>query len=316
MTPIGPGLGASGRETLVIRGGALGDFILTLPVFSALRRHFPERAVEILGYPSIASLAVAAGLASRVHPIESPALTGFFVNGGAWAPASASFFARFDLILSYLHDPGGVFQRNVARVTSAQFIAAPHRPDETSPLHAADFFLKPLASLGIEGADPSPRLALSESAASFAGAWLAVHPGSGSERKNWPEAKWAELLLRLREETRWNFLLINGEAEGSRGRRLAAMFPAQRARLADNVPLVELAKTMNSCTAFIGHDSGITHLAAALDLPGLVLWGPSPVAVWRPRNEKLRLLREAGGLSSLSVETVARALANLAGFGG
>jgi heptosyltransferase-2 len=74
---------------------------------------------------------------------------------------------------------------------------------------------------------------------------------------------------------------------------------------------VELAQKMKSCAAYIGHDSGITHLAAALDLPGVVLWGPSSAAIWRPRSDKMRLLRAADGLSSLPVVTVAEAAAAL-----
>jgi heptosyltransferase-3 len=294
----------SPRKTLVIRGGALGDFILTLPVLSALRRHFPERPLEILGYPHIASLAVAGGLAERVSPLESPGLAGFFAPDGSWPASAADYFAGFDLILSYLSDPDGIFQRNVTRAASRQFMAAPHRPDEA--LHATEFLLRPLESLGIANADPCPRLVLPEAGSISEGAWLAVHPGSGSERKNWPEAKWAELLQRLAGQTRWNFLLISGEAEGERGRRLSGLLPTRRRRLAQNVPLLELAQKMKSCAGYIGHDSGVTHLAAALDVPGLVLWGPTSAAVWRPRSDKMRLLRDAGGLSALTVETVER----------
>jgi len=133
----------SGRKILVIRGGALGDFILTLPVLAALRRHFPEGSLEILGYPPIPSLAVAAGLAIRVLPLESPDLAGFFVDHGSWPASSAAFFAQFDLIVSYIYDPEGVFQRNVARVAAAQFLAAPHRPEETSSARFNTFTMVP-----------------------------------------------------------------------------------------------------------------------------------------------------------------------------
>ena len=51
------------NRILVIRGGAIGDFILTLPVLSALRQQFPETQIEVIGYPHIVQLAVAGGLA-------------------------------------------------------------------------------------------------------------------------------------------------------------------------------------------------------------------------------------------------------------
>jgi heptosyltransferase III len=280
---------------------------LTLPVLAALRRRFPTHALEILGYERAASLAVAGGLADRVSALESPALAGFFARDGAWPAATAEYFAGFELIVSYVFDPENIFQSNVARCGAARFLAGPHRPDESSKLHATQVLLRPLEILGLSEADPRPRLILPGPAEVSAHPRLAVHPGSGGVQKNWPEPKWAELLQRLAATTGWHFLLIGGEAEGARCQRLAAALPPHRARLAQNLPLVELAQTMRSCAAFIGHDSGVTHLAAALDLPGLVLWGPSNEAVWRPMSDHIRLLRDGRGLDALPVETVLRA---------
>ena len=296
----------SQRRILVIRGGALGDFILTLPVLAALRRHFPSHALDILGGLRPAALALAAGLADDVSALDSPALAGFFAPGGFWPETTTAFFARFELIVSYLSDPERIFQSNISRCTQARFIAGPHRPDPSPGLHAVQALLRPLETLGIRGADPRPRLILPAPPQRPVDPPLAVHPGSGGERKNWPEAKWAAFLKRLAAQTAWNLLLIGGEAEGGRCRRLAAPLPPGRARLAENLPLVELARLMQCCAAYIGHDSGVTHLAAALDLPGWVLWGPSDEAIWRPVSDRMRLLRAERGLGRLPVQTVLR----------
>jgi heptosyltransferase-2 len=298
----------SQRRILVIRGGALGDFILTLPVLAALRRHFPSYSLDLLASERPAALALAAGLADRVSALESPAVAGFFAPGGSWPEPMTAYFAGFELIVSYLFDPERVFQSNVSLCSQTRFIPGPHRPDQTPELHATQALLRPLEVLGIRGADPRPRLILPAPAQRPAEQRLAVHPGSGGQRKNWPEPKWAAFLKRLAAETSWSFLLIGGEAEGGRCRRLAAPLPPGRARLAEDLPLVELARLMQSCAAYIGHDSGITHLAAALDLPGLVLWGPSPEAIWRPMSDKLRLLRAHRGLARLAVQTVLQAV--------
>ena len=275
-------------------------------VLAALRGRFPDSALEILGYERAAALAVAGGLADRVSALESPALAGFFARDGAWAAREAEYFAGFDLIVSYVYDPENIFRSNVSRCGAGRFLAGPHRPDESGRLHATSALLRPLEILGLSGADPRPRLILPGPAVLAGGPWLAAHPGSGSARKNWPEAKWAGFLQRLAAETGWHFLLIGGEAEGGRCKRLAAGLPPHRARLAQNLPPVELARAMRSCAAFIGHDSGVTHLAAALDLPGLALWGPSNEAVWRPMSDRMRLLRDERGLEALPVETVLR----------
>lgn len=314
-------------KILVIRGGAIGDFILTLPVLAALRRHLPRAGLEVLGYPHIAQLALAGGLVDAVRPIEAGPLAGFFAREGKLDAGWRTYFAGFAVIVSYLYDPDAVFRENVARCTTGDFIAGPHRPDETTGLHATRALLKPLERLAIFDADPVPRLQVRRSpgtatagglcsgASSPSGGRqtprLAVHPGSGSERKNWPEARWVELLLQLARDTDWSFLLVGGEAEGARLERLAGLLPASRLEVARSLPLTELAERLAGCAAFVGHDSGITHLAAALGLRTLALWGDSEEAVWRPLGDHVRVLREAGGLAALGVGRVADAVAAL-----
>src|SRR5258707_9635926 len=92
-------------KILVIRGGAIGDFILTLPAISALRRHFPEAYLEVLGYPHIIRLAVEGELVNEARSIEARALANFFARNGELAEELVDYFSEFDLILSYLYDP-------------------------------------------------------------------------------------------------------------------------------------------------------------------------------------------------------------------
>lgn len=290
------------NQVLVIRGGAIGDFILTLPVFAALRQQFPKTHLEILGYPHIAQLALAGGLADRVQSIEARALAGFFARGGQLEEQLRNYFASFAVIVSYLYDPDSIFQANVARCSKAQFIAGPHRPDESAGVHATAVLLKPLERLAIFGADPVPRLTLNPQPSTLS--VLALHPGSGSEKKNWPEARWAELLQHLVRATEFNLLVVGGEAEEGRLERLTASLPACRYQLARRLPLAQLAQRLAGCAAYVGHDSGITHLAAALGLPTLALWGGSVEAVWRPLGDNVTVVRDAGGLAALSLESV------------
>jgi ADP-heptose:LPS heptosyltransferase len=288
---------------LVIRGGAIGDFVLTVPVLSALRSQFPRASVEILGYPAIARIARIGNLVSELHAIEARPLAGFFARHGELDDAMASFFQRFDVILSYLYDPDGIFRENVGRCSRAQFHGGPHRPDERGRTHAIETFLEPLRNLAIFEADPVPRLDPSPTSPG-PGAWVAVHPGSGSESKNWPERRWLELLHRTLQHTPCNILLVGGEAEGDRLDRLAQGLPAPRLRILRSRPLEEVASLLRGCSHFIGHDSGITHLAAAVGLPCLVLWGPSNPALWRPRGDRILVIQDDCGLAGLACDTV------------
>lgn len=294
-------------KILIIRGGAIGDFILTLPVFAALRAQLPAAELHVLGYQRVAQLAVAGGLAEETRSIDSRTLAGFFARRGELDSEWQDYFGSFAVIISYLYDPDGFFQANVARCSKAHFIAGPHRPDDTAGVHATDVLLKPLERLAIFDADPSPRLSLS-SVPSTLTPQLALHPGSGSERKNWPEPRWAEFLQRVVSETDLPLLLVGGEAEGDRLQRLASVLLAHRVEILQNVPLVDLARRLAACRAFVGHDSGITHLAAAVGLPGLVLWGETARAVWAPRSPALRVLSSPEGLEGLAVDEVINAL--------
>ena len=304
-------------KILVIRGGAIGDFILTLPAIAALRQQFPEAHLEVLGYPHIIQLAVAGGLVDRVSSIEARALASFFARNGQLPEDWIDYFSEFDLILSYLYDPDEIFRTNIGRCSPAQFIACPHRADERASIHAAQVYLKPLERLAIFDANPVPKLQMrpvtgggpsgqsggpAQSRKSAHG--LALHPGSGSERKNWPEQRWAELVQKLIDLTPLNLLLVGGEAEGERLQRLSAALPPSRIRVAQSLPLAELARLLSGCAGFIGHDSGISHLAGALDLPALILWGDTAEAIWKPPGQKVVVLRHAAGLDRLPVETV------------
>jgi len=210
------------------------------------------------------------------------------------------------VIISYLFDPDGIFQTNIARCSPGQFIAGPHRPDEGDPVHAAKVYLRPLERLAVFDADPVPRISLGTTSSRLR--QLSLHPGSGSERKNWPEAKWSELLTYFARSTDYHLLLIGGEAEGERLHRLKSMLNlGHRLTIAQSLPLVELAALMQSSAFFIGHDSGISHLASALGLPGLILWSNTSAEIWRPPGEKMRILAHKKSIEQLTVETVLQA---------
>lgn len=289
-------------KILVIRGGAIGDFILTLPAIAAIRKQFPEAHLEVLGYPHIIQLALAGGLVDRVQSIEARALAGFFARHGSLEPDLADYFSEFDIIVSYLYDPDDIFRTNIARCSTAQFIVGPFRPNERERVHATRVYLQPLERLAIFDADHLPKLSLNPQPSIVN--QIALHPGSGSEKKNWPEEKWADLLQCLVTSTDFNLLLIGGEAEGERLQRLAAALPPMRTRVAQSLPLAELARLLRGCSAFVGHDSGISHLAAAVGLPGVVLWGNTAEEIWRPPHEQVVILKNPGGIRMIQVEEV------------
>ena len=125
---------------------------------------------------------------------------------------------------------------------------------------------------------------------------IAIHVGSGSEKKNWPLEHWLALADDFRDH---DVIFVTGEAEQERG-MLIENRPSWH-----SLPLPELASRLSTCAAFFGHDSGISHLAAACGVPSLLLFGPTDPAVWAPPQPWVTILRsENGDLASLEDQRV------------
>lgn len=287
----------------MVRGGAIGEFVLTCPVLSALREHFPQTRLELLSYARTAQVAKDAGLVDDFRSIETRAAACFFARNATLDPALSEYFAQFSLIFSYLYDPDGFFQANVNKVSKAQFIAAPAKPDEAAPMHAAESFLKVLERLAIFESDPMPRLEFASSGTD-ANSWIAAHPAVGNPLRHWPEARWRKLLEAILAHSSYKLLLVGGDAERAVLERFADSLPPHRIEVLRNAPLSDLAGRISRAQAFIGHDSGITHLAAAVGVPCTVLWGSGNQVVWKPLGQKIDLLHRPGGLATLTEEDV------------
>jgi heptosyltransferase-2 len=290
------------NRILVIRGGAIGDFVLTLPAIKLLRDRFPKAHLEILGYKHIAALAEKRFYADAVRSIESASLARFFAKNSELPAELTNYFAGFDLILSYLYDPDGIFETNIKKCGSGKFIVGPSKLDDRE--HAAFQLARPLAALGLVLTDPSAHLFptdVDRNAISLQGT-MALHPGSGSETKNWPIENWIELGNALLSRDH-SLIIVAGEADAVRTHQVKAEWKNKPVRFAENLPLPHLAALLEG-SAFIGHDSGISHIAAAVGARCLLLFGPTDPAIWAPANKSVTVLRASERkMELLDVET-------------
>jgi len=284
---------------LVLRGGALGDLILTLPVLGEIRKSYPNAEVVLLGIFPHARLA-APEFVDRVGRIDAPDLLPIFVDS-VLPEAVRAKLDGFDLAISFLSDPGAIIARNLAaagvkRVTAS---SSKMRPD----LHAVFQLADVLGQLGLTLRDPVPRLAVGPKPAKSAR--LGFHVGSGSSLKNWPIDLWTELIQRL-DGSFDNFLLVGGEADEKVIHEFRERCGLGRLTTLLNASLADLCQALNGCTVFVGHDTGVTHLAAAVGIPTIALFGPTNPNVWAPLGEHVSVLRSADGLmASISVTEVA-----------
>jgi heptosyltransferase-2 len=299
------------QRALVVRGGALGDFLLTLPVLHALRTCAPASRLEVLAYPGIASLARTSGLVDQVRSIEYGPLAGFFTRGATLDPELQKYFGSFDLVVSYLYDPDGIFAENLRTSGVKRLVEGPSRVTGTS--HAIDQLAAPLATLGIPLAGRSTRLAVASAAETRT--TLALHPGSGSPAKNWPTNCWRELAERLLEaQPNIRIAIVGGEADAAALQSMRSLTANARVSFWENLPMDTLASRLAGSALYAGHDTGISHLAAATGTPCLLLFGPTDPGIWAPPHDHVRVLRApAGKLEELSVSTVMSAMRPMLG---
>ncbi len=286
------------RRVLVIRSGGIGDFILTLPVLRALRLRWPEAHLEILGHPRIAVLAQRGGAADQVRSIDEAVFARLFTSPDPGLDDVLSrYLSSFDLVVSFLRDREGMFQYRLDELkVSHLFVSAP-----SGARHAAEDFLSQLVELGIQGGDPTPHLTpsasdreeaeriLRDTLGDESGAPAAIHPGSGSTRKNWPAEKFAEV-IRWLAVRHVRPLLVGGEADQKVIAEVTRMTPRAMPLLKD-LPLPQLAAILERSALFLGNDSGISHLAAAVGTPILALFSSTSPTVWRPLGPNVRILQ-------------------------
>lgn len=293
---------------MVVRGGAIGDFILALPAICSLPDAFPEAELDILANRQVAPIALDALKIGNLFFLDDPAFAKFFTREEG---ASGDYFERYDLVLSYLHDPEKVFEENVRSAGVEHFLIGPDKIGGES--HASEQLAQPLLEFGVQVTDFAPRLKIGETERRRAQdrlgttSLIAIHPGSGSARKNWPIASWTCLISDLLDRG-LPITLVGGEADRTQIAALRDQFQNEALSFAIDWQLRDLAALLAD-TIFIGHDSGISHLAAASDARSLLLFGPTDPGIWAPRNDNARVLRAPeGDLNQLPVATVRDAI--------
>jgi ADP-heptose:LPS heptosyltransferase len=288
-------------RVLVIRGGAIGDFILTLPAIRLLRETIAGCHLEVLGYPAIAELAHTAGLADSIRSLEHRTMAPLFAKTAPIDEALAEHLRSFNLVVSFLYDPDGHFRASLERVGVKTLIECSPRVQPDGE-HASKQLAKGLEKLAMFLEDE--HLHRAQFKRHLDGHQrIAIHVGSGSEKKNWPLNNWQQVADSFPNT---EVIFITGEAEAERH-----IHPTSRP-IWHSLPLPELATRLSTCTTFLGHDSGISHLAAACGVPSLLLFGPTDPAIWSPPQPWVQFLRNpTHNLADLTLEEVKLAAAQV-----
>ncbi len=313
------------RKILIIHSGGIGDMLLALPAMRVFRRYFPGSSLDLMGRPARLSLISRDLGAASILSVDRAGMAYFYADGAPLPPDLSAYFAGIDAVLLFAKGGGDSLARNLRRAGAKKVLQIPPFPEERVSVYR--YYLSELSKAGITGeVDLSPLRLSEEDRAPAAEFWarhnvrngskiLAIHPGSGSRAKNWAAQNFAAMVD-------WaagcaEIFLISGPAEEGSG-EIQRLITRARPIIADGLPLVQLAALLDDCSAYLGNDSGITHLAAFAGVPTVALFGPTDSAVWAPAGPDVHIIQSAGGpedglklISPVSViEVLARYLRN------
>lgn len=297
---------------LVIRLGALGDFVQSFGPFAAIRAHHPGARIVLLTTPPFADLARRSPWFDEVWSEGRPAWHDARAVLGLWRRLRAARFGRvYDLQTSgrssrYRWLVGrGVEWSGVARGASH-----PHGNPHRGNLHTIE---RQREQLQVAGITRFPPPALDWLAADLNGFGLPPEfallvPGASPHRpgKRWPEAHFAAFAA----ASGLPCVVLGGKAEAAMAARIAAAAPGA-INLAGRTGFAEIAALARRARFALGNDTGPTHLIAAAGCPTLALFGgDSDPALCAPRGPSVAVLRQVP-LSGLGQEAVDAALAGL-----
>jgi ADP-heptose:LPS heptosyltransferase len=275
------------RERIVcIFPGALGDWLLALPALRALRERHPQGRCSMVVAEALRGLALASGGVDETIALEDAETARLF--GGDELPR---WLADRPIVYSWLGASDPDARRRIARAAArSRFFSVVRGPGS---VHAAVVYARAVGAPSVPrvlarqarlSPPPSPRA--DALLAGVAGPVLVVQVGAGARAKRWDPVGFVQLAEWWRREG-GAVVEIAGPAE-------AGDAPVLGAPLAREWPLPDLAALLARAALVVGHDSGVAHLAGAVDAAGVVLFGPTDPERWRPLGRRIVALRAHG----------------------
>ena len=271
---------------LIIHQGALGDVVLTFPAIIALRQKFNH--VDILCQSQVGKLAAHLGLVEKGYPLESAYFATLFAD--QMDNKIRDLLGTYARILVFSFSSG--LENTINQKTDCPCLRIPPRPPAREKTHVAEFIIQTLETGGlIEAADSNDvvsswhRTEICGAGRPIATSKIIIHPGSGSIRKRWPLTNFLDLADRL-EKQGLQPMFVCGPAEPD----LIAEIRNRDRQVHTFSELTDLVDGLESTSAYIGNDSGVSHLAAFLGIPTVVIFGPADPVRWKPLGSRVQIV--------------------------
>jgi hypothetical protein len=275
---------------LAIHPGALGDVLLAIPALRAVRTRAGGEPLTLGAQPRVGALLVALGVVDEAVAFESLGLDALFLEGPL--PERTWALARARRVVCWFGARDAVFVRRLREVCPDASVVASVGEHALVWEHLLRTVAAPPGSWRGPVVPPPAlldrgRALLREAGGNEAVPLLIVHPGAGSPAKCWPADGFVHVIAAARAAG-WRVAVHEGIAGAD-----ATAAAALRSRLGAEAvgvrrpDLAALAGALAAARVYVGNDSGISHLAATLGVPSLVLFTRATLR-WQPWGESAR----------------------------
>ena len=295
-------------KLLIIRPSALGDTLMLMPAIAQLRG-----STEIVLVARAPGVDILSPYVNRVIDYEGSGWHRLFLEH--LGVDNDFSLPEADCAVAFLSDPDGIVKKNLKTTlpkTSLHFF--PAFPPEEANLHAAFYLAQSLRQSGMP-VDPDKCLVEADQRALLKGGGQAtqkkrivLHPGSGGKGKNHPPEFWLQLIGKLTSHfpspSFSKSIILLGPAEEQLLPFFTRQAAGERAEILFAPELEQLQSILSQAPLYVGHDSGITHLAAMLGTPTIALFRMSTVHQWRPLGPAVKVIQCEETSPGLIVKTL------------
>jgi ADP-heptose:LPS heptosyltransferase len=290
------------KKWLIIRNGAVGDTLLLSPVVLAIRDRYPNALIEVMGNLERVELLAGDGMADQATTFDQPGMETLFVDDGELSASLKQYFSGFDVIVYYGQNGLERIAPKLRINPDQVVITHPALPDGDD-VHITQHYLQAVKSLIDPHKTFLPKIALRDDEIAWGKSWLqqqadrlddsyvlGIHCGAGSKTKQAPFDLFHQKIEDIKSQKPL-ILIPKGPADED----VVNSFVDSLTRdipyiIVDGLRLRELAAVLSHCNEFIGNDSGVTHIAAALGIPTTAVFVSGKPEVWKPLGECVTII--------------------------
>lgn len=292
-------------KILVLHPGALGDGLLSLPTIRGLRRQHPKHELIWVGHKSLGEVFLQAGEVHATFSFDSISVGSVSGAYSSVAQSLRSSHSSTDLLVGWMNDRDGYWKTWAENLGYARSIFRSPREGQLTSRHMLERYWEALGA-GCAGICPSPvpddfrtlQGMFAKSGVQFGQPLrelsekkllFLLHPGSGSPEKCVSPDIFSRMARKLITRFSGKVALIGGPADSRYLDPILSTLTDLHPPCFQGLDLPTVCGFFQQVHVFIGHDSGLSHLAANLGVPSLLLFGPTDPAVWAPRGAHIRV---------------------------